>query len=49
MFGTQVVHFEIANVQSSNKTYGHRVLSPSQIKIKSAKEFFKTIQKNGWS
>ncbi|MEO0097639.1 MAG: glycine--tRNA ligase subunit beta [candidate division WOR-3 bacterium] len=47
LFNNQIIKFKIDNIKSSNLTYPHRDKSFKPIKIKSAKEYFNILRKNG--
>ncbi len=44
LFGTQVLHLEIAGVRAGRKTFGHRVLSAGTRVVKSPREYFRVLR-----
>jgi len=46
IFGDKILKFQAAGVESSNITRGHRFLGNQNIRIKSAKDFFKALSRN---
>lgn len=44
LLGGQVIPFEVAKIQSGNRTRGHRFLSPGELEVHSAKEFFTRLR-----
>ncbi len=46
LFDGKVVKIKFADVQSSDKTCGHRFLSPKFERIKSTKDYFKFLERN---
>ena len=46
LFGSEIIKFNIAGIDSSNITYGHRFLGSKKIKIKDSKSFFYALEKN---
>ncbi|RMF95769.1 MAG: glycine--tRNA ligase subunit beta [Candidatus Schekmanbacteria bacterium] len=47
LYDSSVVSFEIAGIESSNKTYGHRFISPNEIEIESSDDYFSKLEKAG--
>ncbi|MFN3476727.1 MAG: glycine--tRNA ligase subunit beta, partial [Candidatus Methylomirabilales bacterium] len=45
VYGGRTVEFELDGIKSSNKTYGHRFLSPRSIRIRSFQEYLKRLEK----
>ena len=41
VFDSRVLKFNIENVYSDDKTYGHRYISPSEIIVKNKAEYIK--------
>ncbi|BBB33459.1 glycyl-tRNA synthetase beta chain [Thermotomaculum hydrothermale] len=46
IFNGKVVEFEYANVKSSNKTNGHRILGKRDIEVKSFEDYVKKLEEN---
>ena len=46
LYGKEIVKFNLNGLNSENITYGHRLLAPKKIKISSAQEYFKKLEKN---
>lgn len=46
LFGNQVIPFELEGIVSSNRTRGHRFLSPGEWEVHSAKEFFTRLRES---
>ncbi len=47
LFDSEIVEFEIASINSSNKTWGHRVMGPGPFEIPSADKYFEIIEQQG--
>ncbi len=47
LFDSEVIRFEIASVNSSNKTWGHRVMGPGPFEIPSAEDYFDILKHKG--
>ncbi|MDD3628914.1 MAG: glycine--tRNA ligase subunit beta [Actinomycetota bacterium] len=47
LYDNRVVNFNIANLNSSNVTYGHRTISPGPIIIKDSGKYFKLVEDKG--
>ncbi len=47
LYGSDIVDFRIAGINSSNMTSGHRTLSPDPIKVKNAEDYFKLLNDDG--
>ncbi|MCS7249643.1 MAG: glycine--tRNA ligase subunit beta [candidate division WOR-3 bacterium] len=47
LFNNQIIKFKVDNIKSSNLTYPHRDKSFKPIRIKSAKNYFDILRKNG--
>lgn len=45
VYGGRTVAFELDGIKSSNKTYGHRFLSPRSIRIRSFQEYLEKLEK----
>jgi len=44
LYGEEIIDLEIAGVQSSNYTFGHRFLSEGKIEINSASDYFERLE-----
>jgi len=47
LYDNRVVDFDIANISSSNITYGHSTISPSPITIKDSKDYIDILETKG--
>jgi len=45
IFNCEVVNFNIGDIKSSNKTFGHRFLAPGAIEVKNAGQYEKDLEK----
>lgn len=45
LYGGKVVEFEIDGIKSSDKTYGHRFLSPKPVKVKDFNDYLAKLEK----
>ncbi|MDI6601714.1 MAG: glycine--tRNA ligase subunit beta [Thermoanaerobacteraceae bacterium] len=46
IYGDEIIHFDIENVNSSNYTYGHRFLSSGKLIIENTDMFFKKLKES---
>jgi len=46
LYGKEIIRFSLEGLNSENITYGHILLAPKKIKIPSAQEYFRKIEKN---
>lgn len=47
LFGDEVIKFKYANVESGNKTLGHRFLSSGELEIKEIKSYKEILERDG--
>jgi len=47
LYGSDVISFSIAGIDSSDLTFGHRTISPGPFKVKSAQDYFKLLNNDG--
>ena len=47
LYGDKVIKFRLANLNSSNITFGHRTLSPEPITVKDSDSYFKLLRDKG--
>lgn len=47
LFNSSVIPFEVAGIKSSDKTYGHRFISPGEIKVSSFSDYLEKTEKAG--
>ena len=47
LYGEEVIKFSIANLNSSNITFGHRTISPGPFTVKDAGSYFKLLRDKG--
>lgn len=45
LFGNEIVHFAIEDIESANYTFGHRFLAPGKIEIRDPDEYFEKLKK----
>ncbi|MFN3947427.1 MAG: glycine--tRNA ligase subunit beta [Aquificaceae bacterium] len=46
LYGDEILPLTFGKVKASNKTYGHRILSPKEIEIKTPKEYLTILKDN---
>ncbi len=44
LYNNQIISFQLHNLTSGRKTYGHRLLSPGMVKIPNASEYFNILK-----
>jgi len=45
LYGGRVVEFEVDGIKSSNRTYGHRFLSPKPVKVKDFQDYVEKLER----
>ena len=45
LFGSQIIPFSVANISTTNITYGHRQIKPKPIKLRHAKKYVKKLRR----
>jgi len=46
ILGEEVIHFDLDGLSSNNMTFGHKLLTPEQIKVPSIEKYFRILEEN---
>jgi glycyl-tRNA synthetase beta chain len=47
ILGNEIINFQLEDIKSSNKSYGHRFLGPEEFEVKDFKQCVKQLEKQG--